>query len=83
MNLQQMKDAFFVDEVKAQQNIFICSNCPDMVEDTLLLVAVKTCGKLLSHTETTCGCVVDGHALAKTRLKGFSCPQNKWTNETL
>ncbi len=80
--LQALKDAFFVDEVTARQNISICKACISHRNDTWLGFKVMTCGKLMEETPDTCGCVVDGHPLAKTRLSGFECPQGKWSNKS-
>lgn len=79
--LQALKDVFFVDEIKARQNISICKDCISHRNDTLLGFKVMTCGKLMEETPDTCGCVVDGHPLAKTRLNDFECPQKKWSNK--
>lgn len=84
--LQALKDVFFVDEIKARQNISICKACISHRNDTLLGFKVMTCGTYMKPTDYTCGCVVDGGkhplgALAKTRLNGFECPQKKWSNK--
>lgn len=51
--------------------LLTCRKCEDMQRTPLIGM---TCGKFLSPTEKTCGCIIG----IKAKILEFHCPQKKW-----
>jgi hypothetical protein len=56
---------------KVAMRLITCKSCPSVKHTKGVGM---TCGKFLSPTENTCGCIIS----VKARIMAFHCPQKKW-----
>ena len=79
------------DAPEAQRRAGICASCPSMVRARVLTTGhvAGFCGKPLTETATTCGCLVlwmpDGampQAAGKCTCSPERCPQGRWATST-
>lgn len=79
------------DATEAQRRAGICAACPSMVRARVLATGhvAGFCGKPLTETDQTCGCLVlwgatdrPDHAAGKCTCDPETCPQGRWATTT-